>query len=78
MAYQVGEYRTQVALVAAGLGIALVPRLGRGPIPDEVRVVELEPAPVRRLYALWREGASRRPSITAAIEVLRAHWPDAV
>ena len=78
MAYQVGEYRTQVALVAAGLGIALVPRLGRGPIPDEVRVVELEPAPVRRLYALWRKGASRRPSITAAIEVLRAHWPDAV
>jgi len=78
MAYQVGEYRTQVALVAAGLGIALVPRLGRGPIPEGVRVVELEPAPVRRLYALWREGASRRPSITAAIEVLRSHWPTAV
>jgi molybdate transport repressor ModE-like protein len=78
MAYQVGEYRTQVALVAEGLGIALVPRLGRGPLPDGVRVVGLEPAPVRRLYALWREGASRRPSITAAIDVLRAHWPAAV
>jgi molybdate transport repressor ModE-like protein len=77
MAYQVGEYRTQVALVAAGLGIALVPRLGRGPLPDGLRVLRLEPAPVRRLYALWREGASRRPSITAAVDMLRAHWPQA-
>jgi DNA-binding transcriptional LysR family regulator len=77
MAYQVGEYRTQVALVAAGLGIALVPRLGREPIPDTVRVLRLEPAPVRRLYALWREGATRRPSITAAVKVLRSHWSEA-
>ncbi|WP_225844509.1 LysR family transcriptional regulator [Streptomyces sp. HPF1205] len=74
MAYQVGEYRTQVALVAAGLGIALVPRLGRGPVPEGVAVLRLEPAPVRRLYALWRAGASRRPSIAAAVDTLRAHW----
>jgi DNA-binding transcriptional LysR family regulator len=77
MAYQVGEYRTQVALVAAGLGIALVPRLGRGGIPGSVAVLRLEPAPVRRLYALWRAGASRRPSITVAVDTLRAHWPAA-
>ncbi|WP_328913623.1 MULTISPECIES: LysR family transcriptional regulator [unclassified Streptomyces] len=78
LAYQVGEYRTQVALVQAGLGIALVPRLGRGPIPEGVSVVALEPAPVRRLYALWRAGASRRPSIAVAVDTLRAHWPAAV
>lgn len=77
MAYQVGEYRTQVALVAAGLGIALVPRLGRGEIPEGVRVLRLDPAPVRRLYALWRAGASRRPAIGVAVETLRAHWPAA-
>ncbi|WP_329178810.1 LysR family transcriptional regulator [Streptomyces sp. NBC_01477] len=77
MAYQVGEYRTQVALVEAGLGIALVPRLGRGAIPAGVRVLRLEPAPVRRLYALWRAGASRRPSIEVAVDALRAHWPAA-
>ncbi|MBM9510439.1 LysR family transcriptional regulator [Actinacidiphila acididurans] len=74
LAYQVGEYGTQVALVAAGLGIALVPRLGRGAIPDGVVVRPLDPAPVRRLYALWRTGAARRPSITAAVDTLRAHW----
>jgi molybdate transport repressor ModE-like protein len=77
MAFQVGEYGTQVALVAAGLGIALVPRLGRGAIPEGVRVVPLEPAPVRRLYALWRQGAARRPSIEVAVETLRVHWPAA-
>ncbi|NUS13652.1 MAG: LysR family transcriptional regulator [Streptomyces sp.] len=77
MAFQVGEYGTQVALVAAGLGIALVPRLGRGAIPEGVRVLRLEPAPVRRLYALWRQGASRRPAIEVAVATLRRHWPDA-
>jgi DNA-binding transcriptional LysR family regulator len=74
LAFQAGEYRTQVALVAAGLGIALVPRLGRGPVPAGVVVRRLEPAPVRRLYAVWRRGASRRPSIVAAVEALQARW----
>jgi DNA-binding transcriptional LysR family regulator len=78
LAFQAGEYGTQVALVRAGLGIALVPRLGRGPIPAGVRVLPLEPAPIRRLYALWRAGASRRPAIAVAVETLRAHWPLAV
>jgi DNA-binding transcriptional LysR family regulator len=74
MAFQVGEYGTQLALVEAGLGIALVPRLGRGPVPEGVAVLRLEPAPVRRLYALWRTGAARRPSIVAAVEALGSHW----
>ncbi|MFE6775430.1 LysR family transcriptional regulator [Streptomyces sp. NPDC057702] len=75
LAYQVAEYHTQSALVAAGLGVALVPRLGRGPVPEGVAVVPLEPTPVRRLYALWRPGAARRPAITEAVRVLREHWP---
>lgn len=74
LAFQVAEYRTQLALLAAGIGIALVPRLGRGPLPDGVVVVPLEPMPVRRLYAVWRTGAARRPAITEAVRVLRAHW----
>jgi DNA-binding transcriptional LysR family regulator len=74
LAFQAAEYGTQVALVAAGLGIALVPRLGRGAVPEGVVVLPLEPAPVRRLYAVWRAGASRRPSITVAVDMLRAQW----
>ncbi|WKX70425.1 LysR family transcriptional regulator [Streptomyces sp. XD-27] len=75
LAYQVAEYQTQIALVAAGLGIALVPRLGRSAVPEGVCTIPLEPAPVRRLYALWRPGAARRPAITEAVRVLRDHWP---
>ncbi|MER0245320.1 LysR family transcriptional regulator [Streptomyces sp. HSW2009] len=75
LAYQVAEYHTQLALVAAGLGVALVPRLGRGPVPDGVVVVPLEPTPVRRLYALWRPGAARRPAITETVRILQEHWP---
>ncbi|MET7382269.1 LysR family transcriptional regulator [Streptomyces sp. NPDC005526] len=73
--HQADENPTLVALVAAGLGVALIPRLGRGPLPDGVVEVALDPLPVRRLYALWRQGAARRPSIAETVRTLRAHWP---
>lgn len=74
--HQADENPTLVALVAAGLGIALIPRLGRGPLPDGVVEVPLDPMPVRHLYALWRAGAARRPAIAETVRTLRAHWPD--
>ncbi|GGT92028.1 LysR family transcriptional regulator [Streptomyces lateritius] len=73
--HQAEENPTQVALVAAGLGIALVPRLGRGPLPPEVTPVRLDPVPMRRLRALWRTGAARRPSITGTVRTLQELWP---
>lgn len=72
VACHAAEYETQVALVAAGLGIALVPRLGRGPLPAQVCVRPLDPAPVRGLHALWRTAAARRPAITETVRLLRA------
>ncbi|MFF4588718.1 LysR family transcriptional regulator [Streptomyces sp. NPDC001388] len=72
--HQADENPTLVALVAAGLGICLVPRLGRGPLPEGVVEVALDPTPVRRLYALWRAGAAGRPSITETVRVLREQW----
>ncbi|MFW6693588.1 LysR family transcriptional regulator [Streptomyces sp. MAR4 CNX-425] len=74
LAYQVAEYASQLALVAAGLGIALVPRLGRGPLPAGVVAVPLEPVPVRRVYAVWRTGAARRPAIREAVRLLQREW----
>ncbi|MFE0100257.1 LysR family transcriptional regulator [Streptomyces sp. NPDC059009] len=75
IAHQAEENPTLVALAAAGLGIALIPRLGRGPLPQGAVTVRLDPLPVRRLYALWRTGAARRPAIAETVRVLRAHWP---
>ncbi|MEU5630170.1 LysR family transcriptional regulator [Streptomyces rishiriensis] len=69
------ENPTLVALVAAGLGVALIPRLGRGPLPPGAVEVPLDPTPVRRLYALWRTGAARRPAIAETVRVLREQWP---
>ncbi|MEV6586442.1 LysR family transcriptional regulator [Streptomyces acidicola] len=73
--HQAEENPTLVALVAAGLGVALIPRLGRGPLPAGVVEVPLDPMPVRRLYALWRTGASRRPAIAETVRTLQGHWP---
>ncbi|WP_020670909.1 LysR family transcriptional regulator [Amycolatopsis nigrescens] len=64
------EHSTQLALVAAGLGVSVLPRLGREPLPDAVRVVPLRPAPRRRVSALWRTGATRRPAVQAMLRQL--------
>ncbi|TVL89850.1 LysR family transcriptional regulator [Streptomyces sp. SAJ15] len=67
------EHPTQMALIAAGLGVAVAPRLGRGPVPEGVRVVPVRHQTMRRhIYAIWRADADRRPSIRAAVDVLRA------
>lgn len=65
-----GEYATQLALVAAGLGACILPRLGRGPIPAGVSVVPTEPALRRHVYAAWRTHATRKTAIRAAVEQL--------
>ncbi|MFJ6984065.1 MULTISPECIES: LysR substrate-binding domain-containing protein [unclassified Streptomyces] len=75
LVHQAEENPTLVALVGAGLGVALIPRLGRGPLPPGVVEVPLDPMPVRRLYALWRGGAARRPAIAETVRTLREHWP---
>ncbi|AWL38549.1 MULTISPECIES: LysR family transcriptional regulator [unclassified Streptomyces] len=75
--HQAEENHTQLALVAAGLGVAMIPRLGRGPLPPGVVAVRLDPVPVRRLYALWRAQAARRPAITATVAALQAGGAEA-
>jgi DNA-binding transcriptional LysR family regulator len=65
------EYATQIEMVAVGIGIALVPRMGRGPLPMSVRVLPVRSAPVRRVYGVYRNSVGRRPAITAALGILR-------
>ncbi|MEU0095261.1 LysR family transcriptional regulator [Kribbella sp. NPDC006257] len=72
--YSVAEYQTQLAMLAQGIGIGLLPRLGRGPVPAGVTVVPLTPAPSRRLYAIWRTATTRRPAITATLAALKSAW----
>jgi DNA-binding transcriptional LysR family regulator len=72
IAHTAGEFETQLALVAAGLGCCVLPRLGRGTVPKAVTVVQSEPALRRHVYAAWRTHSTRRLAIQAAVEEFQA------
>ena len=66
------EFASQVELVAHGLAVALVPRLGRGRLPDSVVAVPvLDPVPTRRVDVHWRASMGQSPSVAAVRESLR-------
>lgn len=77
VAHTAMEHATQLAMVASGLGAAVMPRLGRGPVPEGVVIVEVRPALTRQVSAVWRRDAGRRPAIGATVAALRAHAPTA-
>lgn len=67
------EFESHLALVAAGLGVALIPRLGRAPLGPEVVAVEVaDPVPNRLVDALHRRTMADSPAIHAVLEALRA------
>lgn len=65
----VAEHPTQVALVSAGVGLAMIPTLGLGHLPPGVVALPVEPVLTRRIYAVWRPEAAR-PSVRAVVEAL--------
>jgi DNA-binding transcriptional LysR family regulator len=67
------EFESHLALVAAGLGVALVPRLGRAPLgPDVVAVEVTDPVPTRLVDALHRRTMAGSPAVAAVLDALRA------
>lgn len=68
--HTVNEHSTQLALVAAGVGLAMVPTLGLAPVPADVQVLPVEPALTRRVFAVWRSEGSVRPSLRATVDAL--------
>ncbi|MEV7414014.1 LysR family transcriptional regulator [Streptomyces sp. NPDC089919] len=66
------EHQTQLAFVAAGLGVCITPRLGRGPVPPGVRLLPVRENVRRHIYVVWRSDAGRRPSVRAAVAALQA------
>lgn len=62
------EHATQLALVAAGLGTAITPRLGRVHVPDGVVVATVRPTLRRRVYAAWRKDTAGRPAVRAVVD----------
>ena len=72
--FYVGEFETQITLVEAGLGVAMVPRLARPELPAGVRAVAVRPTPTRRVHVAWRTSAAVRPAILAAVSALQEAW----
>jgi DNA-binding transcriptional LysR family regulator len=66
------EFDSHLALVRAGLGIALVPRLGRQPLGDELAAVPAhDPEPTRDVIAVHRRSMADSPAVRAVLEALR-------
>lgn len=66
------EFESHIALVEAGLGVALVPRLGRQSLPDGVVAVPAyDPVPTRIVTVLHRRSSAASPAIRAVVEALR-------
>lgn len=65
------EFASHLELVSAGLGIALIPRLGRGPLPANTRAVRVhDPVPSRETLAVWRHSLGRSPAVLALVQRL--------
>ena len=65
------EFSSHIALVRAGLGIALVPRLGRGELPDGVVAVPAhDPVPTREISVLHRRSMADSPAVRALVAAL--------
>jgi DNA-binding transcriptional LysR family regulator len=65
------DFYTTMALVAAGLGVALVPRLAQSAIPPGAVIRPLAaPAPARHVFAATRAGAEQRPTVAAVLAAL--------
>jgi DNA-binding transcriptional LysR family regulator len=65
------EFDSHLALVRAGLGIALVPRLGRAPLGPALAAVPVAgPVPSREVIALHRASMSDSRAIVALLAAL--------
>lgn len=65
------EFASHLAMVSAGLGIALVPRLGRSELPENTRALRVrDPVPEREVIALWRKSQGRSPAVRAIVKAL--------
>jgi DNA-binding transcriptional LysR family regulator len=73
--FVVGEWTAKLGLVAAGLGITLVPSLAAAGIRADIALASLRPGErsMRRVYAATAKGRTRPPAAEAFTDVLVRH-----
>jgi DNA-binding transcriptional LysR family regulator len=69
-------FDSHLALVRAGLGVALIPRMGRAQLGDDlVAVPATDPAPVREIVAVHRATMDDSPAVQAILAALACSSP---
>ena len=77
--HQSMEFDNHLALVRAGLGVALVPRLGRSDLGSELVALPCrEPVSERQVLAVHRRSMTSSPALQAVLQALRDAGADAV
>jgi DNA-binding transcriptional LysR family regulator len=66
----VDDFATQLSLVTAGGVLALIPRLARPPLGDDLVARPLRRPPTREVHAAWRRSANASPAIRAVLTEL--------
>lgn len=66
----VDDFATQLSLVASGEVIALIPRLARPPLGEDLVALPLRRQPKREVHAAWRRSADASPAIRAVLAEL--------
>lgn len=71
IACESGELETIRALVAAGLGVAVVPQLAASHLPKTIRAVTIrEPRLQRQIAAVWKKGSELSPAAKALLKMI--------
>lgn len=71
IACESGELETVRALVAAGLGLAVVPQLAAGNLPKTIQAITIrEPKMQRQIAAVWQKGSVLSPAAQALLQLI--------
>jgi DNA-binding transcriptional LysR family regulator len=72
VSFESDDYLTVQGLVAAGVGVALIPRLALTETREDIVIRELTPSsPVRRVFAATPRAAAVTPALATMLEILR-------
>ncbi|HEX8753426.1 MAG TPA: LysR family transcriptional regulator [Solirubrobacterales bacterium] len=72
VSFESDDYQTVQGLVAAGVGVALIPQLALSTVRPDIQVRSLHPgSPARKVFAATPRGAAATPALATMLSVLR-------
>jgi DNA-binding transcriptional LysR family regulator len=72
VSFESDDYQTVQGLVAAGVGVALIPQLALSTVRPDIHIRALDPrSPVRKVFAATPRAAAVTPAVATMLDVLR-------